>query len=243
MNIDAIRENGRIQIDVEKNINNESVIENYKGIVVDVDMEFVSIITDYGKKVDIRKKDIIALSKYVFDKNLSQSIMKLKSFYKEKKELEKRIEALNGKEYNLVDNLLDANMMSKFNLLGAKNRLEKSIPGDLLNFSRGIYLYNISLSITRKDEINLDVRATNVMDLYAVNVEKAIKAYAPDEFELLERTFAEIGTVEDVEKNLIHIDGDLYEIVSLYRIRIKIDKDNFTEKKKAIVKNIKTLRK
>lgn len=243
MNIDAIRENGRIQIDIEKNINNESVIENYKGIVVDVDMEFVSIITDYGKKVDIRKKDIIALSKHVFDKNLSQSIMKLKSFYKEKKELEKRIEALNGKEYNLVDNLLDANMMSKFNLLGAKNRLEKSIPEDLLTFSRGIYLYNISLSITRKDEINLDVRATNVMDLYAVNVDKAIKAYAPDEFELLERTFAEIGTVEDVEKNLIHIDGDLYEIVSSYRIRIKIDKDNFTEKKKAIVKNIKTLRK
>ena len=41
-------------------------------------------------------------------------------------------------ENDLINNLFDANFLSKFNTFGAKNRIEKSVDKNLLSFKKDI---------------------------------------------------------------------------------------------------------
>ena len=137
MQILDLKENNRIQVDVERNINNAPLIETHRGIVMDISPSFIILVSNYGENIYIRKEDIISISRCSFDMGISKSMLKLKTHYREKKELLARLETLKAKEPKLIDNLLNANMLSRFNILGAKNRMLKSIDDELLDFTRG----------------------------------------------------------------------------------------------------------
>lgn len=248
MNIEDVKVNSRVQIEREI-LRGESysggIIETYKGIVMEVAKDRIILVSDYGEEVHIRKDDILSIGKFVFDKNVSASMNKLKAFYLEKRELIKRLQELTRKEKELVETLLDSNMIAKFNILGAKNRLIKSIDKSLLEFTRGLYLYAVTFHVGEKDHLEIAFKVSNVLEhyLHEIEVDALIRTHAPQEKELLEKIFHEIGKIEDVENCVNHVEGNIYEVISRYRLKVELTKDNYIETRAAIINGLIGLRK
>jgi len=234
--------NNRLQIDVETR---ERGLETFRGIVIDKNNHELILVTDFGKLITINKNDILSITKISFDRAISNSLINIKNYYQEKKELEKRLADLIKKEDKLIENLLDANMLAKFNIAGAKNRLDKSIPDNLLNFKRGMYDYNICFSHNPNNEIEIIFKASNTFEHYnpeKVETDKIVRVHAPNEKDVIEKSFDYLGIVKEIEKSVVHEAKNIYTVFSIYKMFVGVNADNFVETRKKIIKGLKKLR-
>lgn len=234
--------NNRLQIDVET-IENE--LKTFRGIVLDKNEHELTLVTDFGKLTTIDKNDILSISKISFDRIISNSLLNLKNYYQEKKELKNRLDNLIKQEDKLIKDLLDANMLAKFNIAGAKNRLDKSIPKKLLSFKRGIYDYNICFSHNPNSEIEIIFKVSNTFEHYnpdKVEIDKIVRVHAPNEKDVIEKSFDYLGIVKEIEKSAVHERKNIYTVFSIYKMFVEVTADNFIEMRNKIIKGLEKLR-
>lgn len=243
MEFQEIQINNRLQIDVETQING---LDTYKGIVIDKNDYSLMLVTDFGKLITINKNDILSITKINFDRVISTSILNIKNYYQEKKELEDKLKKLNQKENKLIEDLFDANMLSRFNITGAKNRLDKSIPNNLLNFNRGTYTYNIYFSCNPNDEIEIIFKASNTFEHYSsenIDIDKIIRVHSPKENDVIEKSFNSLGKLIEIEKSAVHEEGNIYTAFTIYKMFVSVNVDNFIDVRKKIIKGLNMLKK
>ena len=242
MEFKDVEVNNRLQIDIETR---EKGLETFRGIVIDKNDYELMLVTDFGKLVTINKNDILSIIKISFDRAISNSLINIKNYYQEKKELEKRLEELIKQEDKLIQDLLDANMLARFNIAGAKNRLDKSVPKNLLNFKRGTYDYKVCFSYNGNSEIEVIFKVSNTFEHYnpeKVEVDKLVRVHAPNEKDVIEKSFDYLGLVKEIEKSAVHEKSNIYIVFSIYKMFVEVNEDNFIEVRKKIIKGLEKLR-
>lgn len=237
-----IQINNRLQIDVETE---KRGLDTYRGIVIDINNSKLMFVTDFGKLITINRNDILSITKISFDRTISSSILSIKNYFQKKKELEDELKELTKNEDKLIENLLDANMLARFNIAGAKNRLDKSIPEKLLNFKRGMYLYNIYFSCNPNDEIEVIFKVSNTFEHYNsenIDIDKITRVHAPSEKEVIQKSFNYLGEVKEIEKSTVHEKDNIYTVFTIYKMFIRINANNFLESRKKIKEGLRKLR-
>lgn len=215
----------------------EKVLKCHRGIVIEIDVYFIILVSELGEILEIMKEDIIYISKISFDRQISSAIMDIKNYYQEKIELEKKLRDLDKLEPQLMEELYDANLLSKFNIFGARNRLNKSIPKSYLDFSRGVYNYNISFSHNPNSEIEITLKASNNITHYNpenVEVDKMIRVHAPDEKLVIEKSFNGLHKVKELERYVEHEKDNIYNVISVYKVNIELTEETFLDKREEI---------
>lgn len=243
LNFEEIKINNRLQIECESE---NPVLRNIKGIVLDVGRHSVIMVTDFGKLIEIDKDNILSITKINFDKIVSDALIELKNYYTEKYELEIKLKNLIEKENALIENLYDANFLSKFNIMGAKNRLDKSIDKDLLKFTKGLLEYQIWFEPNPDNMIEIRIRVFNYFEYYnsdKIDTEKIIKVHAPREKDVIEKSFNFEGKVEELDNQVVHSKDNLYSVSTNYRLCVDITQDNFLSVRDEIIKGLIKLRK
>lgn len=242
MHFKEIQINNRLQIDVETV---ESGLDTYRGIVIDISDSKLILVSDFGKLITIYRDDILSITKINFDRAISSSILNIKNYYQERKDLEDRLNTLLNQEEQLVEDLFDANMLSRFNIAGAKNRLDKSIPKDLLRFNRGIYNYNIYFSHNPNNEIEIMFKASTTFEHYNsenIDIDKVIRAHSPNEKDVIEKSFDNLGKVLEVERNAVHETGDIYTVFTIYKMLVEVNVENFVTVREKIKRSLNKLK-
>ena len=242
MDFNEIKVNNRLQIESE-NINPQ--LRCVRGIVLDVNANSVVLVSDFGELVEIDKNSILSITKINFDKIVSDALVTLKNYHAEIYERECQIKKLKEKQYALVEELYDANFLSKFNVVGAKNRLDKSIDQGLLAFQRGIYDYGIHFECNPNSQIELIIRVENTIEYYnsdQIDRQKIIRLHAPDEKEVIARSFNFAKIIEELEKNMVYKQENFYIVYTIYKMMVDVDQNNFIEKRREIIHGLKKLR-
>lgn len=242
MQFKEVQINNRLQIDVETV---KLGLNTYKGIIIDINDSILTMATDFGELVTINKNDILSITKINFDRIVSTSMINIRNYYQEKKELKDRLRELKKQKKGLIEDLFDANMLAKFNMTGVKNRLDKSIPKDLLSFNKGAYCYNIYFSHNSDNKIEVVFKISNTFEHYAfenIDMDKIIKVHAPNEKDTIEESFNNLGKIIEIEKNVIHKKDNIYTVFTIYKISIEIDVDNFIDIKEIIKEDLNKLK-
>lgn len=243
MEFNDIKINNRLQIESE---NENSNLRNIRGIVLDIGRDSVILVTDFGELIEIDKDNILSITKINFDKIISDSLMELKNYYTEVYELEIKLKELKTGEGNLIRDLYDANFLSKFNTIGAKNRLDRSIDRSLLSFSKDMLDYQIWFEANPDSQVEIMVKVFNSFEYYnseMIDTEKIIKVHAPDEKDVIEKSFNLEGTVETLDKHVVHDKDSWYSVFTNYRLCIDVTQDNFLVIREEIIKGLEKLRK
>ena len=243
MNFEDIKINNRLQIECE---NEDPILRNIKGIVLDVGRHSVILVTDFGSLIEIDKDNILSITKINFDKIVSDALMELKNYYTEKYELEIKLKKLKEREDFLIGSLYDANFLAKFNVVGAKNRLYKSIDKDLLKFTKDLLEYQICFEPNPDDMIEIRIRVFNYFEYYnseKIDTEKIIKVHAPREKDVIEKSFNLEGNVEELDNQVVHDKDNWYSVSTNYRLCVSISQDNFLSVRDEIIKGLIRLRK
>lgn len=242
MEFKEVEINNRLQIDTETRDNG---LETFRGIVIDINNYELTLVTDFGKLITINKNDVLSITKISFDRTISSSLINIKNYYHEKKELEDRLKELIKQEDKLIEDLFDANMLARFNIAGAKNRLDKSIPKKLLNFKRGIYDYNIYFSYNPNNEIEIIFKASNTFEHYnpeKVEMDKIVRVHAPNEKDVIEKSFNYLGTIKEIDKSAVHEEKNIYTVFTIYKMFVEVTANNFVQVRKKIIKGLEKLR-
>lgn len=242
MVFEDIQINNRLQVDIETL---DSGLASYKGIILDVTNDSFSMVTDFGKLITINKDDILSIAKTSFDRIISSSIVNIKNFYQEKKELEDRYNELIKQKEGLIEDLFDSNMLSRFNITGAKNRLDKSIPKGLLNFNRGIYNYKVFFSANPNNEIEINFKASYTFEYYNsenIDSDKIIRTHAPKEKDVIKKSFNDLGRILEIEKNVVHEKKDFYTVFTTYQMLVEVDAENFLNVREKIKEGLSKLK-
>lgn len=244
MRLSELAETNRIQVDVEYNDESSHRIESYKGMVYEVEKNCLHMITDFGLLISIDSEDILNITKISIDKNVASGINAVRKYYKEKQELETRLDALNSKEQKIIQSLLDVNMLSKFNIEGAVNRMQKSMDASLFKFERNNLHHDISLDSDENSQIIMTILVSDYIEhyLHEFDTDKLIRSNAPDEKTLLTDIFAPIGKVIEKKKTVAHMQEMIYKITTEYRVTTKVTKQNFLEVRKKIIDALKQLK-
>lgn len=237
--------NNRLEIITEPQDGN-STLNSHRGIVIEVSSDGLILVSELGDVISIDRDDIIYITKISFDRQISSAIINIKNYYQEKLELENRLNILKKSEPTLIGDLHDATLLSRFNIFGAKNRLDKSMPIDTLNFSRGMYGYNISFGYNPNSEIEIFFKVTNNINYYNnldnIDVNKITRVHAPDEKEVIEDSFNKLYKVEELQKRVEHEIEDSYRVISLYKLNIKVTEETFVKKREEIIKALYKLK-
>lgn len=244
MYFNEVRINNRLQIECE---NDNSTLRNVRGIVLNVTEKEIILITDYGQQIEIPEDKILSIIKINFDKYISDSLTEIKNHYNEIYEMEQKLKELKLNETELINKLFDANFLSKFNIEGAKNRLENSIDDSLLSFTKDNLTFTISFGANPNDQIELNIRVYNTFEYYNLNettdVEKIIRVHAPNIKDVVEKCFIFKGDVMELDKKVVHEKDNIYNVSTLYKLMINVSQDNFLEVREEIKKGIERLKK
>jgi len=240
--LEEYKPNNRIEIEYEAD-NPESRI--VRGIVLDVSDHSILIITNYGEMIEIPEGMILSISQISFNRGVSEALNNLKHHYSEMHELRTKQQALEEDTQGLIDELYDANFLAKFNIYGARTRLEATLPASLLSFRRDDYAYEVELEAQGDNHIVLKLTAFNSFEYYNLSdihqQEKIKRVHAPDIYDWITKAFPIASKVEEVEKKIIHDKESLYHATTLYRMYIPIEEKDFLEKRDAIHKGLTKL--
>lgn len=243
MIFDDYKVNNRVQIESE---NENPILRNVKGIILGITSNSVVLVTDFGQLVEIHAHKILSITKISFDKIVSDALTELKNHFNEIYELEMKLKSVRESEGRLVDNLFDANFLSKFNIIGAKNRLDNSIDKDMLTFSKGNLAFYVYFDSNPNNQIEIYVKVSNTFEYYNLeigDVDKIIRVHAPDEKEFIEKSFSFETKVEELEKKVIHEKDSFYSVAALYRMKVDVSQENFLSVREDIKKGLRKLRK
>lgn len=216
-----------------------------RGIVVEVTENKSTIITDVGTMLVIEIANILSVEEYEFKELVKEKLDELMLYFEEKHELERKLESIKQNEQHVVENLTDAHFLSKFNIIGAKNRLDETIAPEMLNFNRNMYEYNIEFQPNYNKQIEIIIKvSTNIehMSVEKPEVEKMIKAYAPKEASLIKKIF-KVSEVQTVKQNAYNLQGSWYKVYSVYSLVLDVEKTNFIKIRDKIRKALFELQK
>jgi len=240
-----IKPNNRLQIECESE---EAVYRNIRGIVLAISDKSIIMVTDFGELMEIDEDKILSITQIQFPKIVSDSLMNLKNYYNEIYELEHRLKEMRKNEELLKSELFDANFLARFNINGAKNRLDNSIDHSLLHFKQDNLSYQISFQSNPNNQIELNIVVANHFEYYNLldevgDVEKIIRIHAPNVKELLEKCFPFASKAEELEKRVMHEGESMYSVRTSYRLTIEMDQDNFLEMRQKLINGLNRLRK
>jgi hypothetical protein len=239
-----IKLNNRIQFEVESE--NPS-LRNVRGIVLAMGEASLVLVTDFGELTEICEDKILSITSINMPKPVSDAMTELKNHFAEIYELEVKLKELRENELSLKQSLFDANFLSKFNINGAKNRLDKSIDGSLMSFSKDTMSYQLTFGSNPNNEIEILVMVSNQIDYPNLDevrdVDKIIRVHAPNVKELLEKCFPFTTKPKELEKKVVHEEDSIYSVRTQYRMNVDVTKDNFLEIREEIVKALIRLQK
>lgn len=241
---EELKINHRVQIESE---NDDPALRSIKGIVLGFEENSVILVTDFGELVEIDKNKILSITKISFDKIVADALMKLKNHYNEIYELEMKLKSAKEREPQLISNLYDANFLSKFNIRGAKNRLDNSIDKELLEFHKDPLSFKVYFSSNPDNQIEIYIKVFNTFEYYNLDeigdVEKIIRVHAPNVKDVIEKSFHLETKVEELEKKVVHEKDSFYSVVTVYRMKVDITKENFLQIREEIKKGLMRLKK
>lgn len=236
--------NNRVQIECESD---EPTLRNMKGIILSIQSNSIVLVTDFGQLIELHESKILSITKISFDKIVSDSLTELKNHYNEIYELEMKLKDVKTKEPALIANLFDANFLSRFNILGAKNRLDNSIEPHLREFSKDNLKFKINFLANPNNQIEILIKALNGFEYYNLDeigdVDKIIHVHAPKVKDVIQKSFSFNSKVEELEKNVIHEKDSFYSVSTEYRIKIDVTQDNFLFIREEIIKGLSKLKK
>lgn len=243
MQFNGIKTNNRIQIECE---NDNPIYRNLKGIVVEVSEKSLIMVTDFGELLEVFEDKVLSVTPITFPKVVSDALMKIKGYYTEIYELEYKLKELREQEEMHKEELFDANFLSKFNVRGAKNRLDKSIDSSLLTFYQDPLTFEISFDSNPNEQILLNILVSNQFEYHNLDIhdtDKIIRVHAPNVKELLEKSFPFASKPQELEKSVVHEGESLYSVRTSYRMNVDVTQDNFLDLRNNLIKGLKRLRK
>lgn len=243
MQFNGIKPNNRIQLECE---HEDPIYRNVRGIVVEVGEKSLILVTDYGDLIEIFEDKVLSVTPITFPKVVSDSLVKIKSYYTDIYDLEFKIKVLKEEEERYKEELFDANFLSKFNVRGAKNRLDKSIEPSLLTFLQEPLSYRIFFDSNPNEQIELHVWVANQFEYHNLDMhdtDKIIRVHAPNIKELLEKSFPFCSKPQELDKQVVHEGEAIYSVRTSYRLNLDITQDNFLEMRDLLINGIKKLSK
>lgn len=242
MDFELLKQGNYVEINC---MNSEPYKRCIRGIVVEVTENSSTIITDVGTMIDIELSNILSVEEHEFKKLVKEKLDELRLYLEEKHELERKLELIQQNEKSVVENLTDAHFLSRFNIIGAKNRLDETISQELLNFNRNMYTYNIEFQPNYNNQIEVIIKVSTNIEHLSVEkpeVEKMIKAYAPKEASLIKKIF-KVNEVQTVKQNAYNLQGSWYKVYSVYSLALDVEKSNFMKVRDKIRKALFELQK
>lgn len=235
-----LKPNNRLQIEYEV----EHELHTIKGIVLDVQEGIVFFVTEVGSLITIDEQKILSITRINFERRVSEKITELKNHYQEVYQLKQKLEYLELHVPLLREELYDALFLSKFNIFGAKTRLESSIPREYFSFRKDGRGHEVFLKSNQNDEVEMHIVFSNYFEDYnpRSNQEKIIEVNAPKMKDSLEKIFSFANRVIVDKKDIAHEKESLYAVRSKYVIYIAVTQDNFLEQRKKIEKALVGLR-
>lgn len=243
MEFKDVRANNRIQIECE---HENPIYRSVKGIVLEVGQKSLILVTDFGELMEIYEDQILSITQINFPKIVSEALVKIKAYYTEIYELEMKLGELQKEEKAYKEALYDANFLSKFNIKGAKNRLDNSIPQHLLFFKMDMLSYEISFQSNPNNQIEIHVLVSNRFEYPNLDMkdkDKIIRIHAPDARELLKKCFPFASLPKEIEKNVLHEGGSNYSVRTSYCMNVDVDEESFLNVRDQIIKGLEKLRK
>lgn len=243
MQFNGIKSNNRIQLECE---HDNPIYRNIKGIVVEANEKSLILVTDFGELLEVFEDKVLSVTPITFPKVVSDSLMKIKQYYTEIYELEYKLKQLREQEEGFKEELYDSNFLAKFNVRGAKNRLDRSIDTSLLHFYQDPLTYRISFDSNPNEQIELLLQVSNQFEYHNLDLhdtDKIIRVHAPNVKELLEKSFPFASKPLELEQNVVHEGESLYSVRTSYRLTIDVTQENFLEMRNSLIKGLKRLRK
>lgn len=244
MELCEVKPNNRIQVEME---HDDPSLRNVRGIVLAVGQKSIILVTDYGELLEVFDDRILSITNITMPRMVSDCLTELKNYYAEVYELELKLKSLREKEQKLKQDLYDASFLSKFNIYGAKNRLDKSIEPELMSFQKDVVSYQISFQANKNEHIEILVLVSNQIeypDLDEIrDIDKIIRVHAPDVKELLEKCFPFASKPQELEKKVVHEKDIIYNVQTLYRMCVEVTKENFLEVREKIKSGLIKLQK
>lgn len=239
-----VKPNNRLQLEVESE---DPTLRNLRGIVLALGDMSIILVTDYGELIEIYEDKVLSISSVSMPKPVSDVMTDIKNHFAEVYELETKLKELREKEPELKQSLFDANFLSKFNISGAKNRLDKSIDPSLMNFGKDDVSYRVYFQSNPNSQIEIMIQVGNQIDYPQLDeirdVDKIVRVHAPNVKELLEKCFPFASKPQEMEKKVVHEQDSLYSVRTLYKLNVDVTKDDFLEVREQIKKGLKKLQK
>lgn len=234
-----IKPNNRLQLEVESD---DPSLRNLRGIVLALGDMSIILVTDYGELIEVFEDKVLSISSVSMPKPVSDVMTDMKNHYAEVYDLELKLKELRGKEPGLKQSLFDANFLSKFNINGAKNRLDKSIDPMLMKFGKDDVSFRIYFQSNPNSQIEIMIQVANQIDYPQLDevrdVEKIVRVHAPNVKELLEKAFPFASKPLEIEKNVVHELESIYSVRTLYKLTVDVTKDDFLEVRERIEKGL-----
>ncbi|MDF2880042.1 MAG: hypothetical protein K0R54_599 [Clostridiaceae bacterium] len=244
MDFNEIKINNRLQIECESE---NTAMRNVKGIVLQVDDGELILVTDFGELASIPEDKVLSITKINFDKIVSDSLTDVKNHYNEIYELTNKIKQLQSNEKNLKETLYDANFLAKFNIVGAKNRIENSIDNSLFSFKRDVLTFKTSFSSNPNSQIELNIQVFNTFEYYNLDeigdVDKIIRIHAPNVKDEIKKSFSFNSKVHELDKKVVHEQDSIYSVSTLYKLYIDVTQENFLQVRDEIINGLNKLKK
>lgn len=241
---DDYKVNNRVQIESE---NEDPTLRNVKGIILGISPNSIILVTDFGQLVEIHEHKILSVTKISFDKIVSDALTELKNHFNEIYELELKLKDVRADESTLVASLFDANFLAKFNIIGAKNRLDNSVGKEWLAFSKDVLSFKVYFMSNPNNQIEIYIKVFNTFEYYNLDeigdVDKIIRVHAPNVKEFIRKSFNLNTHVEELEKKVIHENDSFYSVSTEYRMKVDVSQESFLEIREEIKKGLKKLRK
>lgn len=241
---DEFKVNNRVQIEYE---NEDPTLRNVRGIILGISSNAVILVTDFGQLLEIHEHTILSITKISFDKIVSDALTELKNHFNEVYELELKLKEVRGGEIELVNNLYDSNFLSRFNIAGAKNRMDNSVDSDLLSFRKDNLTFKVCFKANPNNQIEIYIKVFNSFEYYNLDeigdVDKIIKIHAPNVKDVIQKAFPFESRVAEIEKKVVHENESMYSVSTEYRMNVDVTADNFIAVREDIRKGLLKLKK
>ena len=241
MILNDIRANMRVQVECE---HSSPAYRNMRGIVLAIEENTLHLVTDFGELVELHEDKIINVQQIQFPKIISDSLVQLRNHFQELYELKKQIKLRKQQEQQLIYQLFDANFLARFNIHGAKTRLDNSIPADLRYFKKDTLTFDIHFESNPNNQIELHFIISNHFEYYNLadgKMEQITRIHAPQYKDILNKAFPYATTVEEGESKVVHEQDSFWHVRTFYCVKIDVTQGNFLAVRERIIKSLQSL--
>lgn len=222
-----VKANSRIQIEIE---HSNPVYRSLRGMVIGVTEDTVVFLTDFGEAMELALEDILSFNTTNFPKPVSDVLQELRNHHEEIFLLQQEIEKKEQGFDSLKKDLYDAHFIARFNIVGAKARLEHSMSDELKNFKAKDYEFSISFEANANEQIEMYLSVRRIIDYPQLDLErdmtKILNVHAPDLKDWLKKVF-NARTIDEKDQHVLHIEGSMYAVRTRYKLCFDVNKENF----------------